>query len=57
MELVECMMTLLGYSENPETDGCFSEDTEAAISSQVPEKISAADFAEDLLGLSTQQVN
>lgn len=53
MELVECMMTLLGYSENPETDGCFTEDTETAIVNHVPERLSVTDFAEDLLGLST----
>lgn len=53
MELVECMMTLLGYSENPETDGCFTEDTETAIVSHVPERLSVTNFAEDLLGLST----
>lgn len=50
MELVECMMTLLGYSENPEIDGCFTEDTETAIISHVAERLSAADLAEDLLG-------
>ena len=47
-------MTLLGYSENPEMDGCFTEDIETAIVSQVSERLSAADFAEELLGLSTQ---
>lgn len=53
MELVECMMTLLGYSENPETDGFFTEDTETAIVSHVPERLSVTTFAEDLLGLRT----
>ena len=53
MELVECMMTLLGYSENPETEGCFTEDTETAIVSHVPERLSVTNFTEDLLGLST----
>lgn len=54
MELVECMMTLLGYSENPEVDGCFTEDTETALESELPKRLSAMDFAEELLGLSTQ---
>ena len=53
MELVECMMTLLGYSENPEIDGCFTEDTEAVLVSQVPETVSAGEFAGELLGLHT----
>ena len=46
-------MTLLGYSENPEIDGCFTEDTEEALVSQVPETLSADDFAGELLGLNT----
>ena len=54
LELVECMMTLLGCSDNPEMDGCFSEDTETALSTYLPERLSPADFAEDLLGLSMQ---
>ena len=53
MELVECMMTLLGYSENPEIDGCFTEDMEAALVSRLPETVSAGDFAGELLGLHT----
>lgn len=54
LELVECLMTLVGCSENPEMDGCFSEDTETALSTQLPERLSAADLAEGLLGLTIQ---
>ena len=35
-------------------DGCFSEDTETALSTQLPERLSAADLAEGLLGLTIQ---
>lgn len=47
-------MTLVSCSENPEIDGCFSEDTETALSTQLPERLSAADLAEGLLGLTIQ---
>lgn len=54
VELVECLMTLLGCSDNPEMDGCFSEDTETALSTHLPERLAAADLAEGLLGLAIQ---
>lgn len=54
LELVECMMTILGCSENPEMDGCFTEDTETALSTQLPERLAPADLAEGLLGLTIQ---
>ena len=52
-ELVEYLMTLLGFSENPEVDGAFTESMETALQ-QLPERISAPQFAEELLGLATQ---
>lgn len=52
-ELVEHLMTLLGCCEDPETDGAFSQDPEATLQ-ELPEKITAGQFAEELLGLSTQ---
>lgn len=52
-ELEECLMTLLGCSDNPEVEGSFTQSLEAALRG-LPEKISAAHFAEELLGLSTQ---
>ena len=52
-ELVEYLMTLLGFSENPEVEGAFTDSTEIALQ-QLPERISAPQFAEELLGLATQ---
>ena len=46
-------MTLLGCCEDPETDGAFSQDPEATLQ-ELPEKITAGQFAEELLALSTQ---
>lgn len=54
VELVECLMTLLDCSDNPEMDGCFSEDTETALSTHLPERLAPADLAEGLLGLAIQ---
>ena len=51
-ELVECLMTLLGYSENPEAEGTFSENADTALQ-ELPQRITATQFAEELLGLST----
>ena len=52
-EIVEYLMTLLGYTDNPEVDGSFTEDVATALE-EIPERISAPMFAEDILGLSTQ---
>ena len=46
-------MTVLGFSDNPEVEGSYSEDTETALG-ELPGKVTAAMFAEELLGLSTQ---
>lgn len=51
-EVVEYLMTLLGYSDNPEVDGSFTEDVGTALE-QIPERISAPLFAEEIIGLST----
>ena len=51
-ELAESLMTLLGFSEDPEVEGAFAVDPSIGLQ-DLPERISAADFAEDLLGLST----
>ena len=52
-ELEEYLMTLLGCSDNPEVEGSFTQSPEVALQ-DLPDKISAAHFAEELLGLSTQ---
>ncbi len=49
---MEYLMTLLGYSDDPEVNGSFSDDPEAALQ-ELLERISATQFAEDLLGLTT----
>lgn len=46
-------MTLLGYSENPEEDGSFTDDAIVALK-QIPERITAPIFAEDIVGFSIQ---
>lgn len=51
-EIVEYLMTLLGYSDNPEVDGSFTENVGTALE-QIPERISAPVFAEEIVGLST----
>lgn len=51
-ELVEYLMTLMGCSDNPEVEGCYTEDTATALN-ELPLQLSAPSFAEDLLGLST----
>lgn len=52
-ELIEYMMTLLGYSENPEVDGAYSADVLSALE-EIPENLTAPLFAEEIIGLSTQ---
>lgn len=52
-EVVEYMMTLLGYSDNPEVDGAFTVDVLSALE-EIPEKITAPLFAEEIIGLNTQ---
>lgn len=46
-------MTVLGFSDNPEVQGSYSEDTETALE-ELPTKVTAAMFAEELLVLTTQ---
>ncbi len=53
VEIVEYLMTLLGYSDNPEVDGSFTEDVITALE-EIPERISAPMFAEEIIGLTTQ---
>ena len=53
IELVEHLMTLLGYCENPEKEGEYSDDPESALLNELPELISAQEFVEDIAGLST----
>ena len=52
-EVIECMMTLLGCSENPEVDGAYSTDVLSALE-EIPENLTAPLFAEEIIGLSTQ---
>lgn len=52
-ELVEYLMTLLGHSNNPEVEGSFTQDVLTALK-EIPERVSAPLFAEEVLGLSTQ---
>ena len=52
-ELVEYLMTLMGYSDNPEMDGSFTQDAIAALK-EIPDRISAPMFAEEIIGLSAQ---
>lgn len=54
-EIVEYLMTLLGCSDNPEVDGSFTEDVATALE-EIPERISAPMFAEEIIGLSTQNL-
>ena len=52
-ELVEHLMTLLGYCGNPEKEGVYRESPENVLFTEIPKLISAKDFVEDLVGLST----
>jgi len=53
-DMVEYLVTLLGYSDNPEVEGSFTDDAIVALK-QIPEKISAPAFAENIVGLTTDQ--
>ncbi len=53
IELVEHLMTLLGYCENPEREGEYSDDPESALLNELPDLISAQEFVENIAGLST----
>ena len=53
VEIVEYLMTLLGYSDNPEVDGSFTADVISALE-EIPERVSAPLFAEEIIGLSAQ---
>ena len=52
VELVEYLMTLMGASDNPEVEGSYTEEP-GAVLSELPTQVTAASFAEDLLGLTT----
>ncbi len=53
-EIVEYLMTLMGYSDNPEVDGSFTEDVAVALG-QISDRITAPMFAEEIIGLTTAQ--
>ena len=53
-EVVECLMTLLGHCEDPERDGAFSQSPQTALEQGLPESISTAHFAENILQLTMQ---
>ena len=50
--MVDYLVTLLGYLDNPTRDDSFTDDAIAALK-QIPERITAPIFAEDIVGLST----
>lgn len=50
-ELVEALMTLLGHCEDPETEGAFSKNPQQVLEQGIPERVSAAQFSEQLLHL------
>lgn len=52
IELVEHLMTLLGATDNPEVEGSFT-DHPTTVLADLPNQLTAKDFAEDLLGLAT----
>ena len=54
VELVEALMTLLGHCQDPEADGAFSESPQTALEEGLPEKVSAAHFAEHILQLAVE---
>lgn len=52
-ELVECLMTVLGHCDNPEQHGSFSTDPVTVLQEQLPQHITAGQFAEKLLGFTS----
>ena len=46
-------MMLLNYNEDPEVDPTISADSRDMLFGEVAEKMSAKQFAEELLGLTT----
>ncbi len=52
-ELVECLMTLLGVSDNPEVEGSYTVDPGTALEELLPQSLTVTHFAEELLGLET----
>ena len=53
-EVVESLMTLLGHCQDPERDGTFSQDPHLALNQGLPQCISAAEFAENVLHLTLE---
>lgn len=51
-ELIEHLMTLIGGCANPEHEGDYTENP-ASLLPNIPEQITAVQFAEELLGLAT----
>lgn len=46
-------MMLLNHNEDPEVDPTITSDCKDALLGEIAEKMSAKQFAEDLLGLTT----
>ena len=52
--MAEHLMTLLGCVVNPEREGEYSADPDQVLLHELPEVITAGQFGEELLGLSTE---
>jgi len=52
-ELLDSLMTLLNYNEDPEVDHLFTADPSVVLAEEIPQRVSAKQFAEELLGLTT----
>ena len=52
--MVESLMTLLGHCQDPERDGAFLQDPQTALERDLPQSISAAQFAESILQLTLE---
>lgn len=52
-ELIEHLMTLLGYSSNPEGDGLYIASPDNVLFNEIPEVVSAQEFVESIAGLSS----
>jgi len=46
-------MTLLNHNEDPEVDPTITADSRDMLFDEIPQKITAKQFAEELLGLTT----
>lgn len=52
-ELIEHLMTLLGFVANPEREGSYVDSPENVLLNEISGLISAQEFVEDIVGLST----